>query len=132
MTENTTNTAPTIGRKNIRLIINQVTGKAMSAGLYDGNDHTTRKRSKLTMECIMEAFVDLGYVHDYRVVCDDSNNSDEVVRLEQFAIDVYFKFKKSSIWVKHEGLAQTKPLVDKVKPDDTVVELKPREEKTAT
>ena len=130
-------TATTIGRKNVKLIVNQVSGKAMSAGLFDGNTNTNRKVAKLTLECLLESFVELGYVFDYRIICDESNNTDEVLRLEQFALDVYFKFKKSSIWVKHEGIAQSKPVVDKVDPaasipTNTVVELRPRKEKTTT
>ncbi len=131
-------------RVEIKEIIKAVSAKAMSAGLYDDNTHKSRGKATLTMECLLEGFVNLEYINDYRICCDDSNNTDEVVRLKQFALDVYFKFKKSSKWVKHEGLAQAKPLIPKYEPNsdlenpadsipvDTVVELKPKRRNTTT
>jgi len=99
-------------RNQTKLVINEVSSKAMSALLYVGNTRDSRAQAKLTMECLMESFVKLGFIHDYRIICDESNNPPEVIHQEKVGLDVYFLFKKSSNWIQLESKAQAKPMVE--------------------
>ena len=107
-------------RKELKTIINEVSSKAMSVVLYEKNSKASRHGAKNTLDCLMEALVTLEHINDYRVICDESNNDDEVVRMDKVALDVYFKFSENGKWTKFEGEAQRSPLVI---PTETKVEM---------
>lgn len=107
-------------RKETKAIINEVSSKAMSVVLYEKNSMATRHGAKNTLDCLMEALKTLEYVNDYRVICDESNNDDEIVRMDKVALDVYFKFSENGKWVKFEGLAERNKMAI---PQETKVEM---------
>ena len=110
-------------RKEIKAIINEVSSKAMSVVLYEKNSMTSRHGARNTLDCLMEALKKLEQLNDYRVVCDESNNDDEIVRMDKVALDVYFKFSQNGKWVKFEGLAERNKLAI---PKETNVEMMKR------
>ena len=129
-------------RDDIKSIIKGTSGKAMTYGFNQGNTKDNRELSKVSVQCLMEALVELELVNDYRVICDESNNDDEVIRMEKFALDVYFKFKPTGKWLKHEGLAEKKQFVfpgvdhgkdldllgNEIEVKDTIVEFRKKED----
>jgi len=113
-------------RKETKAIINEVSSKAMSVVLYEKNSMTSRHGAKNTLDCLMEALKKLEHVNDYRVVCDESNNDDEIVRMDKVALDVYFRFSENGKWVKFEGLAERNKMA---LPQETKVELIRKQDK---
>jgi len=107
-------------RKEIKAIINEVSSKAMSVVLYEKNSKASRHGATNTLDCLMEALKTLEHVNEYRVVCDHTNNDDEMMRMDKVALDVYFKFSESGKWVQFEGLAERNALAI---PQETKVEM---------
>ena len=57
--------------------------------LFEPNDTTTRQRAVSSMTALLNTIKGGRGISDYRVVCDETNNTDETVLAGKLVIDVY-------------------------------------------
>jgi len=73
--------------------------------LFEFNDAFTRSRFTATVEPFMRDIQGRGGVQDFAVVCDDSNNTPEVVDRNEFRGDIYIKPSRSINFIQLQFVA---------------------------
>ena len=73
--------------------------------LFEFNDAFTRSRFTATVEPFMRDIQGRGGVQDFAVVCDDSNNTAEVVDRNEFRGDIYVKPSRSINFIQLQFVA---------------------------
>ena len=73
--------------------------------LFEFNDAFTRSRFTATVEPFMRDIQGRGGVQDFAVVCDDSNNTAEVVDRNEFRGDIYIKPSRSINFIQLQFVA---------------------------
>ena len=73
--------------------------------LFEFNDAFSRSRFVSTVEPFLRDIQGRGGVQDFAVVCDDSNNTPEVVDRNEFRGDVYVKPSRSINFIQLQFVA---------------------------
>ena len=73
--------------------------------LFEFNDAFTRSRFTSTVEPFLRDIQGRGGVQDFAVVCDDSNNTPEVVDRNEFRGDIYVKPSRSINFIQLQFVA---------------------------
>lgn len=93
-----TQLASAFDRINVRRLFNMVK-KAVSDSakykLFELNDEFTRFSFKSEIDSYLDNIRALGGVYDFRVVCDETNNTSQVIDTNQFVADIYLKPARS-------------------------------------
>lgn len=93
----------TLTRINVVRVINYIkktltrTAKDL---LFELNNTTTRGLFKASAEGFLTTVQAGGGLYDYKVVCDESNNTGDIIDANQFVADIYIKPAKSINYVK--------------------------------
>ncbi len=85
-------------RINIRrlfIILEKAIANAANAMLFEFNDEFTRAQFKNIVEPFLRDVQGRRGIYDFRVVCDETNNTSEVVDSSRFVGDIYIKPAKS-------------------------------------
>jgi hypothetical protein len=59
--------------------------------LFEQNDAITRSRFKIAAEGFLDRIVGQRGIQAYRVVCDESNNTPEIIEANYFVADILIK-----------------------------------------
>lgn len=81
-------------RINVRrlfITIEKAIGASAKTYLFEFNDASTRGQFVATVEPFLRDVQGRRGITDFRVVCDDSNNTDEVVSQKRFVADIYVR-----------------------------------------
>jgi len=92
-----------LGRINVsRLFIylKKVVGSAARSLLFEMNDEDARTAFVNAVEPLLERIKGRRGVYDYKVICDESNNTADIVDSNQFVADVLIKPSKSINFIK--------------------------------
>jgi phage tail sheath protein FI len=85
-------------RINVRrlfIVLEKSIAKASRSALFDFNDEFTRAQFVNLVEPFLRTVQGRRGIYDYRVVCDESNNTPEVIDRNEFVGDIYVKAAKS-------------------------------------
>lgn len=85
-------------RINVRrlfIVLEKSIAKAARASLFEFNDEFTRAQFVNLVEPFLRTVQGRRGVYDYRVVCDETNNTPEVIDRNEFVGDIYVKPAKS-------------------------------------
>jgi hypothetical protein len=88
-----------IGAKRTVMIIENFLSEIGPKFLYKINDTQTRIQFSTAVGQFLDNLKNLGGVNDYRVVCDTTNNTEEVIAAGNFVGDVYIKVAKSIYYI---------------------------------
>ena len=67
----------------------------MKYGAYEPNNRQTWECIWARANEFTEQLVPLGYLHKCRVVCNDTNNTEESIKLNEFHLDFYWTLKEN-------------------------------------
>jgi phage tail sheath protein FI len=81
-------------------LIKEHLNEAAQAHLFEFNDAELRMAFRNWMEYSLQPYKDSGVIADYKVVCDESNNTPESISRGEFAADLYIKPTKSVSYVQ--------------------------------
>ena len=85
-------------RINVRrlfIVLEKSIAKASRAALFEFNDEFTRAQFVNLVEPFLRTVQGRRGIYDYRVVCDETNNTAEVIDRNEFVGDIYVKPAKS-------------------------------------
>lgn len=85
-------------RINVRrlfIVLEKSIAKASRAALFEFNDEFTRAQFVNLVEPFLRTVQGRRGIYDYRVVCDESNNTAEIIDRNEFVGDIYVKPAKS-------------------------------------
>jgi hypothetical protein len=89
-------------RINVRrlfLTVQQALGSTANATLFENNTEQTRSNFINIVEPYLRDIQAKGGIYDFRVICDKSNNTDDVIDNNEFRADIYLKPVKSINYV---------------------------------
>ena len=95
-------------RINVRrlfILLEKSIANMAKAFLFEFNDAFTRSRFTSTVEPFLRDIQGRGGVQDFVVVCDDSNNTPEVVDRNEFRGDIYVKPSRSINFIQLQFVA---------------------------
>lgn len=72
-----------------------IKGIIMKYGAYEPNNRQTWEGIWARANEFTEQLVPLGYLHECRVVCDGTNNTEESIKLNEFHLDFYWTLKEN-------------------------------------
>jgi len=90
-------------RINVRrlfIVLEKAIAKAARASLFEFNDEFTRAQFVNLVEPFLRLVQGRRGIYDFRVVCDDTNNSPEVIDRNEFVGDIYIKPAKSINYIQ--------------------------------
>ncbi len=85
-------------RINVRrlfIVLERAIEKASQSSLFEFNDTFTRAQFKNLIEPFLRQVQGRRGIYDFRVVCDETNNTGQVIDSNQFVGDIYIKPAKS-------------------------------------
>jgi hypothetical protein len=85
-------------RINVRrlfIVLEKAIARAARASLFEFNDEFTRAQFVNLVEPFLRLVQGRRGIYDFRVVCDDTNNTPEVIDRNEFIGDIYIKPAKS-------------------------------------
>lgn len=85
-------------RINVRrlfIVLEKAISRASRSTLFEFNDSFTRAQFKNLVEPFLRDIQGRRGIYDYRVVCDESNNTSEVIDSNKFVGDIYIKPARS-------------------------------------
>ena len=85
-------------RINVRrlfIVLEKTISKAAKYSLFEFNDEFTRSQFKALVEPFLRDVKGRRGVYDYKVVCDETNNTQQVIDSNQFVGDIYIKPARS-------------------------------------
>lgn len=95
-------------RINVRrlfIILEKTISRMARAQLFEFNDDFTRSQFRNIVEPFLRDVKSRRGVTDYRVICDESNNTDEVVEQSRFVGDIYVKPSRSINFIQLNFIA---------------------------
>ena len=91
-------TASAFDRINVRrlfIVLEKAIGVAAKSTLFEFNDDFTRAQFKNLVEPFLRDVQGRRGIYDFRVVCDETNNTSNVIDSNQFVGDIYIKPARS-------------------------------------
>jgi phage tail sheath protein FI len=85
-------------RINVRrlfIVLEKSIAKAARSSLFEFNDEFTRAQFVNLVEPFLRTVQGRRGIYDYRVVCDETNNTAEIIDRNEFVGDIYVKPAKS-------------------------------------
>lgn len=101
-------TASSFDRINVRrlfIYIEKAIAKMARAYLFEFNDDFTRTRVRGTINPFLSDIKARRGVYDYLVVCDETNNTPQIIDTNQFVIDVYVKATRVAEFIQLNAIS---------------------------
>lgn len=86
-------------RRLYNLIEDTIKKQILKKQIFKLNDKNHRLICKTMTTTYLEPILNAGLIRDMAVVCDESNNTSNVLNNRQFILDVYIKVTPTSEWV---------------------------------
>ena len=96
-------TASAFDRINVRrlfIVLEKAIGVAAKSTLFEFNDDFTRAQFKNLVEPFLRDVQGRRGIYDFRVVCDETNNTSNVIDTNQFVGDIYIKPARSINYIQ--------------------------------
>jgi hypothetical protein len=93
-----TSTVSAFDRINVRrlfIVLEKTIGTAAKSTIFEFNDDFTRAQFKNLVEPFLRDVQGRRGIYDFRVVCDETNNTSQVIDANQFVGDIYIKPARS-------------------------------------
>lgn len=84
-----------IGIRRLFIVLRKSISRAADFSLFEFNDSFTRAQFISTVEPFLRRIKDARGISDYRIVCDETNNTADVINRQEFVGDIYVKPNRS-------------------------------------
>ena len=95
-------------RINVRrlfIVIEQAIERVSRDSLFEFNDQTTRTRFINTVEPFLRTVQGRRGITDFRVVCDETNNTNDIIDTNQFVADIFIRPNRSINFIQLNFIA---------------------------
>lgn len=89
--ESDTSTLSRINVSRLFMYIKKALAPVARAVLFEQNDSSTRSRFKIAAEGFLDRIVGQRGIAEYKVICDESNNTPELIEANYFVADILIK-----------------------------------------
>ena len=87
-------------RRVYKYILEVVSKQILRKQEFKINDPLHRLMAKVQTDEFIQPIASDGWIREFRVVCDQSNNNDTVLNNREFILDLYIKITPNSQWIK--------------------------------
>ena len=95
-----TSTLSRINVSRLFIFLKKTVGAAARSKLFEFNDETTRSSFVNAVRPLLQTIKTNRGVYDYRVVCDETNNTPDIIDSNQFVADIFIKPAKSINFIR--------------------------------
>jgi len=95
-----TSTLSRINVSRLFIFLKKTVGAAARAKLFEFNDETTRSSFVNAVTPLLQTIKSNRGVYDFRVVCDETNNTSDIIDSNQFVADIFIKPAKSINFIR--------------------------------
>ena len=95
-------------RSNVRrlfIVLEKAISKAAQYSLFEFNDQFTRAQFVAMVEPYLRTIKGRRGIYDFKVVCDDSNNTPDIIDRNGFVGDIYVKPSRSINFIQLNFIA---------------------------
>lgn len=78
------------------LVYQQVANEIKRTALYEMNCATTWHNVKTRVETLVEPLIPLGYLEEFHILCNDTNNRPDTIEANEFHLDFSWKLEGES------------------------------------
>lgn len=78
------------------LVYQQIANEIKRTAIYEMNCATTWHNVKTKVETLIEPLIPLGYLDEFHIVCDETNNTVETIEANEFHLDFAWKLDSES------------------------------------
>lgn len=89
--ETATSTLSRVNVSRLFMYVKKALAPVARAILFEQNDSSTRSRFKIAAEGFLDRIVGQRGIAEYKVICDESNNTPEIIEANTFVADVLIK-----------------------------------------
>ncbi len=89
--ESATSTLSRVNVSRLFMYVKKALAPVARAILFEQNDSSTRSRFKIAAEGFLDRIVGQRGIAEYKVICDESNNTPEIIEANTFVADVLIK-----------------------------------------
>jgi hypothetical protein len=86
-------------RRTYKYMVEVISKQILRKQEFKLNDSLHRLMAKTQTDSFVEPIKANGWIRDYKIICDESNNTDTVLNNRQFVLDFYVKITPNSQWV---------------------------------
>lgn len=94
-----------IGVRRLFIVLEKAIERASNNSLFEFNDEFTRAQFRNLVEPFLEDVKGRRGIYDFKVVCDDSNNTPEVIDRKEFVGDIFIKPARSINFIQLNFIA---------------------------
>jgi phage tail sheath protein FI len=94
-----------INVRRVFIALEKAIAKAAKYSLFEFNDEFTRAQFRDLITPYLRSVVAQRGISDFKIVCDESNNTAEVIDRNQFVADIYIKPLKSINFIQLNFIA---------------------------
>lgn len=87
-------------RRLYNYILSNIIDQVLTLQEFRLNDAFHRARMSTFCTQIIQPILNAGYLREAQIICDESNNTDEVLNRREFVIDIYVKVTPNSQFIK--------------------------------
>ena len=91
--------------RRLFIVLEKAISKASRYFLFEFNDEITRAQFKNMVEPYLRDVKGRRGIYDFRVVCDTSNNTPEVIDRNEFVGDIYIKPARAAEFIRLNFIA---------------------------
>lgn len=84
-----------VNTRTILMMIQEQINQAVQVHMFEFNDPTMRKLFVDYMSPLMDEYVNRRLIEDYTIVCDESNNTPDLIDRNGFRTDLYIRPTKA-------------------------------------
>ena len=99
-TKDPSSTLSNINVSRLFIYLKKIIGAAARSKLFELNDSQTRTSFKNAVDPVLARIKNRKGVYDYKVVCDESNNTSSVVDANEFVADIFVKPAKGIRYIQ--------------------------------
>lgn len=92
---------------NVKMLINHVKNdidKVLTHNLFEYNDQTTRNNIKSTISNYLKPLRDSKALNEFKVICDETNNTPQLIDDGMLKLDCYIQPSKSASFINFSSV----------------------------
>lgn len=101
-------------RRVYNIILESVTRQVLKRQEFKVNTRETRDRARFLTEAILNPILNVGAIREFQVICDERNNTDDVLNRNEFVLSIFIKAtsKSQKVILELVRVAQNRVIAD--------------------
>jgi translation elongation factor EF-Ts len=94
-----------VNEDTVRFFVNEGVYKITQAFIYESNKGENRQLITKLISGVLDSFKEAGVLYDYKVVCDHTNNTPQVINNNELRVAVAYKLSEAKEYMMVDFIA---------------------------